>query len=102
MSHTFKSTAIWHDSAGNECECEVIVEYDRYTGFDGDRINPPEEARVEVIGITPVIAEYDIPANAIDLDAYAEDCMADWTDDAIAAAESRADARRDDAMMERF
>ena len=69
MTHSFKSNAIWHDSTGMECECEVIVEYDRFTGYDGDRINPPEDARVEVIGITPVNADYDIPASAIDLEA---------------------------------
>lgn len=96
MTHSFKSNAIWHDSTGMECECEVIVEYDRYAGYDGDRINPPEDSRVEIIGITPVNAEYDVPDSAIDLDAYAEDCEQHWADEIADAAEARAEARREE------
>lgn len=95
MTHSFKSNAIWHDSIGQECECEVIVEYDRYVGYNGDNVNPPEESRVEVIGITPVITDFDIPDAAIDLTAYEEDCQQHWADEIADAAEARAEAQRE-------
>ena len=101
MTHSFKSTAMWHDSVGNECECEVLVEYDRFAGYNGDSVNPPEESRVEVIGVTPVVADYDIPSNAIDLEAYAEECDQHWADEIAAAADARGEAQRD-AQWERF
>lgn len=101
MSHKFKTSHIWHDGVGNECECAVIVEYDRYKGFAGDRIDPPEPAHVEFIGMTPVDPSYDIPAASIDHDAIVEECMQHWTDDEIAGQESRAEQRAEMLREER-
>lgn len=105
-TRTLKTTFMWHDSTGCEIECDALVEYDTYAGFEGDRINPPEAARVEIVGVTLVNSSYSIPAYAIDEDAVADDCMEDWRnaeiDDAERAAEYRDDDARDDRMMERW
>jgi hypothetical protein len=99
MSRTLKTTLMWHNSVGSEVECAVLVEYDVDPGYAGDRIDPPQEASVEIIGVTPVIPEYDIPENAIDRDVLAEECMQDWSDDLIAAEEYKAEARAEDRRI---
>lgn len=100
MTYKFKTSHIWYDGTGSECECAVIVEYDRYIGFAGDLTDPPEPASVEFIGMTPVDPSYDIPESSIDHAVLAEECMEDWADDDARHEEYRADAARDDAMME--
>lgn len=97
MSHKFKTTVMWHDSAGNECEAEVSVAYERHKGYKGDRIDPPEDDSVEIIEIKQTIAEGDeyrpLPAHLMDDDALLAECKQHWIDDEIAGEEYRAEQR---------
>lgn len=99
---TLKTELIWHDSTGMEISCTAVVTYSVDPGYAGDRTDPPQDASVEIIDVSAVDPEYDIPERAIDLDCLAEECLADWREDLIAAEEYRAEQRRDDAMMERW
>lgn len=99
--NTLKTMMIWHDSTGSECEAEVYITYVVDPGYAGDRINPPEPASVEIIGVSSVIADYDIPEYAIDHDTLSEACMADWRDEQIAGEEYRAEQRAEMLRSER-
>lgn len=98
-SHRFKTMLSWHDGAGNECEAEVTVHYDRHKAFAGDLTDPPEAASVEITAITGMHSG--VPGLFYEDDSLLEACMQDWAEDIAAAAEYRADQRRDDAMLER-
>ena len=90
-----------------EAEYAATVTHHRHAAY-GDGWNEPREpAHCEVVGITLDFT----PTRRIPLDdlVVAEmqdglqaELMEAWRDDAAAAAEARADARRDDLMMERF
>lgn len=108
MSHKFKTTVMWHDSAGNECEAEVSVTYEHHYGFKGDRIDPPEDDSVEIIDIIEIhqtIAPGEpfnpLPADLMEDDALLAECMQHWTDDEIAGQESRAEQRAEMLREER-
>lgn len=99
---TFRTNHIWHDSAGGECECEINVTYVWRAGYAGDRIDPPEDATVEIISIMPIDAEYEVPERSLDPGMIEELCFDDWRDEETAAEERRAEMRADDQMMGRF
>lgn len=101
-SRSFKTTLCWSDEHCDDNEVSVVVSYDTYAGYEGDRIDPPEDAHVEITDIVPTLAGATIPDRFMTDDDLLAECMADWADDEIAAAEYRADQRRDDAMMDRF
>ncbi|MET0439167.1 MAG: hypothetical protein ABW043_16910 [Devosia sp.] len=100
MSRTLKTTLMWHDSTGSEVECDVVVEYDTYAGYAGDRIDPPEPAHVEICGVSPVDRTVTIPDYAIDHELLADECMEDWHDDQIAGEEYRAEMRAESLAAE--
>jgi|GEM_PF-2352311 len=105
MTRTLKTWLMWHDSTGSEVECDVLVEYDTYNGFAGDMTDPPEAACVEIVGVTAVDKSISIPDSAIDEEVLADDCMQDWRDAEIDAAEyaaeHRAEMAREDALLAR-
>jgi hypothetical protein len=102
MTRTLKTWLMWHDSTGSEVECDVLVEYDTFNGFAGDMTDPPEDARIEIVGVTAVDKSISIPAHAIDEEVLADDCMQDWRDDEIDAAEYRAEHRAEQLRDERY
>jgi len=97
---SFTTTHMWHNSVGSECECKVEVTYTFHRGCKPTLVDPGEPDSVEVVSVTPVTSDYD--PGKIDLDAFADECMAEYADLLADAAERRAEARRDDLMMERF
>ena len=92
---------LWHDSRGAEIETRVRVVYSRYKGFAGDRTDPPEDASVEIISITSEPAGVDIPAHFFEDEDLLAECLQDWAEDDVEAAEWRAQCRRDDLLMGR-
>jgi hypothetical protein len=97
---TFTTTHMWHNSVGSECECEVKVTYTFHRGCEPTMVDPGEPDSIEVISVVPIASDYD-PGD-IDLEAFADECMADHADMIEDAAERRAESRRDDLMMERL
>ena len=97
---SFTTTHMWHNSIGSECECEVEVTYTFHHGCKATLVDPGEPDSVEVVSVVPVISDYD-PGD-IDLEAFADECMAEYADLLADAAKWRAAAHRDDRMMERF
>ena len=90
-THALRTTHLFHDSVGNECECEVDVEYVFHCGYPDTREEPGEPDSVEVHSVTPVIAGYEI--GDVDLDAYADECMADFIERDAAARDDAAERR---------
>ena len=101
-SRSFKTTLCWSDEHCDVNEVSVVVSYDTYAGYRGDRIDPPEDSHVEITGIVPGIPGTSIPDRFMTDDDLLAECMEDWTNDEIAAAEYRAEQRRDYAMMDRL
>lgn len=100
MKHALSTILCWQEG-GEDREACAKVTYARHSGYRGDSINPPEDATVEIIAI-----ERTDPGEPIDFERWQNDadllaeCMDDWSEDLIAAAEYRAEQRRDDAMMD--
>lgn len=103
--HKFK-TSIMVTLAGVEHEWPATITYARHKGYAGDRISPPEPATVEVVSIALTGAQ----GGQMYLPAAVEDhfnddseiialLMQDWADDSAAAAEYRAEARREARLM---
>lgn len=102
--YTLRTTVMWHDGRGCECEAEVRVTYTAHPGHAGTMIDPPEPASVEIVSIIPVDPSVTLPSgySAGDFDeAFFEDCLEDFTAERDEAAECRAQSRRD-ALMEGF
>ena len=95
------STSITIEDELGETEYDVRVIYDRYRGFPGDRIDPPEDASVEIIEITPADKSITVPEHFYEDDALIAECMENWAIDVADAEEYRAEARRD-RLMEGF
>lgn len=95
-----------HETA--EVEYAATVVYARHKGFAGDHTDPPEPATVELIDIIVNIPGREPfklgPPTLLDAlnDALQADMMDDWTLSDELAGEYRADARRDDLLMERL
>lgn len=94
---SFTTTHMWHNSVGSECECEVEVTYAFHRGCKATLIDPGEPDSVEVISVVPV--DGNCEPGDIDLEAFADECMAEYADMLADAAEWRAAQRRDDLLM---
>lgn len=102
MTRTFKTSLIWHDSRGSECEAEVQVTYVGHKGFAGDLTDPPQGATVEITKIVDIANPSDpIPDRFFEDEDLLQECFEDWESDEIEAAEWREQSRRD-RMMEGF
>lgn len=97
----FKTTLIWPIGLDEEVECEAMVSYVGRKGFAGDRIDPPEDASVEIIEIKAIDGETVIPDSFFEDDGLMAECFEDWRDDEIAAAEYRAEQRAETLREER-
>lgn len=105
MSHKFKTSIRWHDSRGGEVESDVIVIYERRKGYAGDRIDPPEDASVEIISVNHAPPDPEaptIPVSFLEDDALVAECFEHWADDDARGEEYRAEQRADDLMRERW
>ncbi|WP_439538713.1 hypothetical protein [Sphingomonas sp.] len=98
---TFATTLSWMDG-DDEIEADVRVVYSRYAGYRGSYYEPPEEASVEIISITPADPTIRVPDRFDTDDDLLAECMSDWSAEVEDAREWRAQARRDDLLMERL
>lgn len=105
-NHTL-STVLLLRVGDAEAEYAATVTYHRHKASGDGWSEPHEDAHCEVVGITLDFT----PTRRIPLDdlVVAElqdglqpELMEAWADDDIAAAEYRAEARRDDLMMEKL
>lgn len=98
---SFSTTLAWQ--VGDEdFEADVRVTYSRYAGYRGSYYEPPEEASAEIVEIEPADPTVRIPEHFYTDDDLLAECMADWREEIEEAREWRAQARRDDLLMERF
>lgn len=95
MDGSFKTTVIWHDSRGSECEAEVRVTYVGRHGFPETLVDPAEPATVEIADIEPLILGTFLPDDLGDDDCLIAECFTDWSDTCEAAEEARAEDYRD-------
>lgn len=95
------TTLAWEDANGDEISADVRVIYGRDKGYRGDLTSPPEEASVWIDEILPADKSIAIPERFFEDDDLIAECMEDWADDEIAAAEWREQSRRD-RLMEGF
>lgn len=100
MDGTFKTTVMWHDSRGGECEAEVRVTYVGRHGFPQTMESPAEPATVEITDITPLIAGTFLREGLLEDDCLIEECFEHWRATCEAAEEQRADEWRE-RMMEK-
>jgi hypothetical protein len=94
-----KTTLLFYDGRGGELEEQVCVTYEVTPGYAETREEPGCEATVE---ITEIRDSHGDPVRSYSFeckDLQAE-CLQDWHDDQIAAAEYAAELRAD--MMEKF
>jgi hypothetical protein len=103
MTQQFKTTLSWDDGDGREYQVPVTVTYRAYPGYAGSQTEPPEGTSVTITDIQAAPEDDSIISDAwFDDEGLIAECMADWRDDQIAAAEYRAEARADDRMQERW
>jgi len=98
---SFTTNIAWADSRGDEIDADVRVLYSRYAGYKGDYYQPPEDASVEIIEITPADRSLTAPDYFFTDDDLIAECMAAWDEEIADAEEWHAQARRD-RMMEDF
>ncbi|MFN3474049.1 MAG: hypothetical protein ACK4ZW_08395 [Blastomonas sp.] len=98
----FSTTLCWTDADGEEIEAAALVLYSATPGYPATRIDPAFDGEVEIISITPKDPTVIVPSHFDDDEALIAECWADVEAEAAAAAEYRAEARRDDLMMERW
>lgn len=98
MGH-LKTAIVWTEN-GEEREAYVGVRYTGHKGFPGSYIDPPEPASVE-IGDVKVLEGDPLPADWEPSDELLAECLQDWHEEAMEAAEYRAEAARD-RLMEGF
>lgn len=114
MMHILKTTLLLSVATGSEKELAIEVHYEGTAGYAASHDEPGCDDTVEVVAVLLDGGEKVSIASGTnvltllfddDVDLIAE-CLADWCerreDERSAAAEYQADARRDDAMMERF
>ncbi len=98
MRGIFTTSIMWHDSTGGEVEARVRVTYSRFKGFAGDWTDPPEPAAVEIVSIFPLDSTDPVPDHFLTDESLIEECLEDWANEEVEAAEWREQSRRDSLM----
>lgn len=105
MSHKYKTTL---SIAETGVEIPIVIHYVRHKAYlSPGRTEPDEPAHCEVVSvIAAALFEIATPDWLVDPlnddDELQRALLEDWAENDAADAEHRADARRDDAMLERF
>lgn len=91
---TLKTTLIWHDSRGEECQADARVSYALYRGYPDTLEDPGCTDSVEIQDIRdndnqPLDYPYDDPE-------LIDECLSHYRDECIAVEEYRAEMRRDE------
>lgn len=100
MRGAFTTTLLWHDSRGGEVETDARVLYSYSKGYPATWEDPGADAEVEIIKITASDPSITIPESFYTDDELIAECFEDWRAEEESAAEWRAQARRDDALMD--
>lgn len=95
MDGTFKTTVMWHDSRGGECEAEVRVTYVGRHGFPQTLESPAEPATVEITSVEPMQLGGMLPDDLAERDDLIEECFDHWRATCEAAEEQRAEELRE-------
>ncbi len=84
-----KTNIIWHDGTGGEHDCaDVPVEYSVTKGYPETRQDPGSPDEVEILSLPAYI-----PTRFYGSQELKDECLQDWHEDQIAAAEYAAEAR---------
>ncbi len=84
-----KTNILWHDSTGGEHDCcDVLVEYSVTKGYPATRQDPGSGDEVEILSLPAYI-----PDSFYDSQELKDECLQDWHEDQIAAAERAYEAR---------
>lgn len=93
----------------SEHEVDAIVHYVVFPGSAATYDDPGSDPEVSFEGLTlvpakgpKIVANWLMPALLDGNEVMIADALADWRDDQIAAAEYRAEMRREDRLMEEF
>lgn len=101
MTHTLSTILCWQE-AGEDREACASVVYEVHKGCRETMEQPGEPDAVEIISVTGTEPNgTPIPASMVEDEDLLEECYQDYLDDIEAAADARADARRDE-MMEKW
>lgn len=98
----FTTTFVLEDRHGDDVEARIRVIYSVAKGNPDSLEEPGAPDEVEIISIAPVGSEVEIPLALYTDDELLNQCHADWLESREEAREWRAQARRDDLLMERF
>lgn len=96
------TTVVWEDRHGDDVQARVRVIYSATKGYPDTWEEPGSPDEVEIISIAPIGSEVEIPLALYTDDNLLTECHADWVEMQEEAREWRAEARRDDLLMERF
>ena len=96
---TFNTELRWHDSRGGEIEASVRVLYSFTRGYPATLEEPGEEPSYEIITITPADSLLMVPDRFYEDAELITECAEHWAGEEDAAAEWRAQARRDGLLM---
>lgn len=94
------TTVVWEDRHGDDVEARVRVIYSATNGYSDTWGEPGFPDEIEIISISPIGSEVEILLALYTDDDLLTECHADWVDMQEEAREWRAQARRDDALME--
>lgn len=96
------TTFVWEDRHGDDVEARIRVIYSATAGYADTMEEPGAPDEIEIISIAPIGSEIEIPLALYTDDDLLSECHADWLESIEEAREWRAQARRDDLLMERF
>ena len=94
-------TTVLIEIEGAQIERDCRIEYARHKGYPGDQTDPPEADSVEVTGVEIAGDDgrfhdaYWLCGVLSDDDEIQQLLLLDWTEDAIAAEEAKAEDRRE-------
>lgn len=97
---TFTTTLTWHDSRGSEVEADVRVLYSFTKGYPATWVEPGSDAEIEIVSLTPADPTIAVPESFFTSEELIQECFEDQQAEAENAREWRAQARRDDALMD--
>lgn len=98
----FGTTFVWEDRNGEEVEARIRVLYNFSRGYSATLEEPGSPDEIEIVSIAPVGCEVEIPLALYTDDALLDECAEDYAAMLVEAQEWRAQARRDDLLMEGF
>lgn len=94
------TTFVWEDRNGDDVEARLRVIYSATRGYPDTWEEPGSPDEIEIVSISPVGSEVEIPLALYTDDQLLDECHTDWIEMQEEAREWRAQSRRDDLLME--